>query len=98
MQARSNTPQMELFKTPLKKIINYKHLLCVLGEKIEWPEFDNALGPLYCDVKGRLGKPTCLMVGFHYLKHTYNLSDEEVEYSSYFVAILGLTCFFTVSV
>jgi IS5 family transposase len=98
MQARSNTPQMELFKTPLKKIINYKHLLCVLGEKIEWPEFDNALGPLYCDGKGRPGKPTRLMVGLHYLKRTYNLSDEEVEYSSYFVAILGLTCFFTVSV
>ena len=98
MQARSNPPQMELFETPLKKIINYKHPLCVLGEKIEWLEFDNVLGPLYCDGKGRLGKPTRLMVGLHYLKRTYNLSDEEVEYSSYFVAILGLTSFITVSV
>ena len=98
MQARSNTPQMELFKTPLKKIINYKHPLCVLGEKIEWPEFDNVLGPLYCDGKGRPGKPTRLMVGLHYLKHTYNLSDEEVEYSSCFVAILGIIGVFTVSV
>jgi len=28
--------------------------------------------------KGRPAKPTRLMVGLHYLKHTYNLSDEEV--------------------
>ncbi|MBC8554057.1 MAG: IS5 family transposase, partial [Candidatus Brocadiales bacterium] len=28
--------------------------------------------------KGRPGKPTRLMVGLHYLKHTYNLSDDEV--------------------
>ncbi len=84
MQAKPKSPQMELFKTPLKKIINLKHPLCLLGGKIEWPEFDNAFGPLYCggspfrEGKGRPGKPTRLMVGLHYLKHTYNLSDEEV--------------------
>ena len=78
MQAKPKSPQMELFKTPLKKIINHKHPLCILGGKIEWSEFDNAFGPLYCEGKGRPGKPTRLMVGLHYLKHTYNLSDEEV--------------------
>lgn len=78
MQAKAKSPQMELFKTPLKKIINTKHALCILAAKIQWSEFDNAFGPLYCEGKGRPGNPTRLMVGLHYLKHTYNLSDEEV--------------------
>ena len=46
--------------------------------KKNWSEFDKAFGPLYSEGKGRPAKPTRLMVGFHYLKHTYNLSDEEV--------------------
>jgi transposase, IS5 family len=78
MQAKPKSSQMELFKIPLKKIINLKHPLCVLGATIKWPEFDKAFGPLYSEDKGRPGKPTRLMVGLHYLKHTYNLSDEEV--------------------
>ncbi len=78
MQAKPKSPQMKLFKTPLKKIINIKHRLCILEAKIEWHEFDNAFGPLYCEGKGRPGNPTRLMVGLHYLKHTYDLSDEEV--------------------
>ncbi|MFQ5685710.1 MAG: hypothetical protein ACE5GV_03535 [Candidatus Scalindua sp.] len=35
MQAKLKSPQMELFKTPLKKIINHNHPLCILGEEIE---------------------------------------------------------------
>ncbi len=78
MQAKPKSQQMELFKTPLTRIINTRHSLCILGAKIRWSEFDKAFGPLYCEGKGRPGKPTRLMVGLHYLKHTYNLSDEEV--------------------
>ena len=33
---------------------------------------------LYHETAGRLGKPVRLMVGLTYLKHTYNLSDEQV--------------------
>ncbi len=78
MQAKPKSGQAELFKTPLAKIINTKHPLCILGAKINWSEFDKAFGPLYSEGKGRPAKPTRLMVGLHYLKHTYNLSDEEV--------------------
>ncbi len=78
MQAKPKSQQMELFKTPLNRIINTKHPLCILGAKIKWSEFDKTFGPLYCEGKGRPGKPTRLMVCLHYLKHTYNLSDEKV--------------------
>ncbi len=67
-----------MFQTPLSRIINAKHPLCILAAKIRWSEFDKAFGPLYCEGKGRPGNPTRLMVGLHYLKHTYSLSDEEV--------------------
>lgn len=78
MQPKPKSPQMELFKTLLTRIINIKHPLYILAVKIQWSEFDKAFGPLYCEGKGRPGNPTRLMVGLHYLKHTYNLSDEEV--------------------
>jgi IS5 family transposase len=78
MQAKPKSLQAELFKISLSKIINTKHPLCILSAKIKWPEFDNAFGPLYSEGKGRPAIPTRLMVGLHYLKHTYNLSDEEV--------------------
>jgi IS5 family transposase len=39
--------------------------------------FDEAFGRFYRPV-GRPAKPTRLMVGLHYLKHVYDLSDEEV--------------------
>ena len=78
MQAKPKSLQTELFKTPLNKIIDTTHPLCVLGVKIKWSEFDKTFGPLYSEGKGRPAIPTRLMVGLHYLKHTYNLSDEEV--------------------
>lgn len=78
MQAKPKSVQSELFKTPLAKIINTKHPLCILASRINWTEFDNTFGSLYSEGKGRPAKPTRLMVGLHYLKHTYNLSDEEV--------------------
>ncbi len=78
MKAKPKSLQMELFKTPLEKIVNLKHPLCILGTKIQWPEFDRTFGTLYSEGKGRPAKPTRLLVGLHYLKHTYSLSDEEV--------------------
>jgi IS5 family transposase len=40
--------------------------------------FETSCGELYHESTGRPGKPTRLMVGLTYLKHTYDLSDEEV--------------------
>ena len=40
--------------------------------------FVGEFGPLYVENKGRPGKPVRLLVALHYLKHTYNQSDESV--------------------
>ena len=52
-----------------------------LSNVIDWPQFDQTFGKLYSEGQGRPAKPTRLMVGLHYLKHTFDLSDDEVAES-----------------
>jgi hypothetical protein len=49
-----------------------------VGHAIDRPEFEQAFGKLYNPGQAQLIKPTRLMVGLHYLKHAYDLSDEDV--------------------
>ena len=79
MQAkkRSQSPE-DLFRNRLDQILNDKHPLFRLAESVDWNYFVGEFGPLYVENKGRPGKPIRLLVGLHYLKHTYNKSDESV--------------------
>jgi IS5 family transposase len=78
MQSKPADPQGLLFTSRLDQILNEQHPLFKLAQTIDWSEFDNAFGKLYDPGFGRPAKPTRLMVGLHYLKYTYNLSDEAV--------------------
>jgi IS5 family transposase len=69
--------QYEMFETRLSRLCARNHPLVVLAEQIDWSVFDEDFGNLYSD-KGRPGIPTRVMVGLHYLKHTFNVSDESV--------------------
>lgn len=73
----TDTPD-ELFRARLSNQLDRKHPLVRLAELIEWQRFEGAFGVLYHETAGRPGKPVRLMVGLTYLKHTYNLSDEQV--------------------
>jgi IS5 family transposase len=77
-KSSSPEPQRDLFKTELKHIIDKNHPLAKLAEKIDWTRFDEAFEPCYSPDFGRPAIPTRLMVSLHYLKYTYDLSDEEV--------------------
>ncbi len=66
----------DLFRERLDAIIDLKHPLVRLAGLVPWSDFDEAFGRFYKPI-GRPAKPTRLMVGLHYLKHTYDLSDEE---------------------
>jgi IS5 family transposase len=48
-----------------------------LAGKIDWDLAEARFGGLYAE-EGRPGIPIRLMVGLHYLKHTFNESDESV--------------------
>jgi len=68
----------DLFRARLGNQLNLKHPLIRLAGLIEWGRFESAFGLLYHETAGRPGNPVRLMVGLTYLKHTYNLSDEQV--------------------
>lgn len=77
-KSASRDPQGSLFHIELVKIIDLAHPLAVLAGKIDWEAFEDAFGAYFCEDNGAPGKPVRLMVGLHYLKHTFNLSDELV--------------------
>jgi len=70
--------QEDLFRARLGQIIDLKHPLVKLGQRIDWPFFEKTYGAVYTDAPGRPPLPTRLMVGLEVLKYTYNLSDERV--------------------
>jgi len=78
MKPKKQYEETQLFQSRLDQIINLKHPLCILAAKIDWQSFDEKFGQEYTDQTGRPGIPTRLMVSLHYLKHTFNESDESV--------------------
>lgn len=68
--------QAELFRSELEQIINLNHVLVKLSKQIDWEGLEQTFAPLFCEDNGRAACPSRLMVGLHYLKHTYDLSDE----------------------
>ena len=67
----------DFFRERLEQIIDLDHALVQLSRLVSWKDFDEAFGKFYKPT-GRPAKATRLMVGLHYLKHTYDLSDEQV--------------------
>jgi len=74
----STMDQGELFRSRLDQILNPRHPLFQLANQIDWCFFEESFGPLYVENVGRPGTPIRLLVGLHYLKQTFNESDESV--------------------
>jgi len=68
----------QLFQSRLDQILNMKHPICILARQIDWSYFEQVFSSYYSEGRGTPGKPIRLMVGLHYLKHTFNESDEGV--------------------
>ncbi len=67
----------DLFRARLDQIINMKHELVILADKIGWAWLDAQLAESFSD-QGRPAEPVRFMIGMFLLKHTYALSDEQV--------------------
>ena len=78
MRPKSQVDEGDLYRARLSQILNLDHPMCQLAETIDWPSFDEKFGACYSPDNGAPAKPTRLMVGLHYLKYTYDVSDEEV--------------------
>ncbi len=66
----------DLFRARLDQIINMKHALVVLADKIDWTWLDDALAENFSE-RGRPAEPVRFMLGMFMLKHSYGLSDAE---------------------
>ena len=71
-------PQGELYQVRLRWLLDQRHPLYQLAEAVDWEFFAQEFGALYVSQKGRPGLPMRLLVGLHYLKHLYDVSDERV--------------------
>ena len=75
---RRETGEQDLFRSRLDQIINLQHELVKLAKAISWRFIEERCGAVYSDGPGMPPLPTRLMAGLAILKHTFNLSDEEL--------------------
>ena len=81
MRSRANQrdeAQVELFRTELIRIIDPGHEMARLTDVIDWKNFDSCFEDMWADNNGRPAIDTRWMVSMHYLKYTFDLSDEDV--------------------
>lgn len=77
-KSRPESSQLQLFQAQFEQLLNHDHPLYVLAGQIDWERFDAALADCYSPDQGAPAKAVRLVVGLHYLKHTFNESDESV--------------------
>ena len=70
--------EQDPFRTELVNLVDRRHALVKLSEAIDWNAAAERFGALYAAGVGRPGVAIRLMLGLHYLKHAFNLSDELV--------------------
>ena len=71
-------PQIDLFRIELERLLDLQHPMVRLARSIDWSAFEKAFAALWHDSNGRPAIDTRLMVSLHYLKYTFDLSDEAV--------------------
>ena len=75
---RHETGTQDMFRSRLDQIINMKHELVRLAKAVSWSFIETKCGAVYADGPGMPPLPTRLMAGLAILKHTFDLSDEEL--------------------
>jgi len=91
------TLQTDMFRESLAAILDRRHELLQLANRIDWDRLDALYGATFVEHVGRPGLPTRLMVGLHLIKHIKGLSDEAVcaawVENPYYQAFCGETHF-----
>lgn len=76
--AKTNSHNTHLFQSQLDQILDTQHPLFTLAQQIDWQALERDLSGCYVPDFGRPGLPVRLMVGLHYLKYAFDMSDESV--------------------
>ena len=77
LTSKQHEPQTDLFKSELWAMIDHGHPLVKLSGVVDWERMNALFGASYCENVGRPAISTRLMVALHYLKYTFDLSDED---------------------
>jgi IS5 family transposase len=78
LKKQAKSTQNDLYNQKLENLINLKHPMCILSEKIPWEVLEKEFEQYYRLDFGRPAKPIRLMVSILLLKQMYNESDESV--------------------
>ena len=65
----------------LHDIIDNNHPLVQLADSIDWQSIEEELSQAYPSTTGHPNKPIRLMVGLHYLRYMFDLSDESIVWA-----------------
>jgi len=65
----------------LQDIIDTNHPLVQLADSIDWESIEEELSEAYPSTTGHPNKPIRLMVGLHYLRYMFDLSDESIVWA-----------------
>ena len=99
MRPRKPDPTLQtyMFRESLAAILDRRHELLQLADRIDWDRLDALYGTTFVEHLGRPGLPTRLMLGLHLIKHIKGLSDEAVcaawVENPYYQAFCGETHF-----
>jgi len=72
MQPKKTIEPPDMFRYRLDQILNSHHPLFLLANQIDWSNLEQRFCSTYVEAVGRPGNPIRLMVGLHYLKHSFN--------------------------
>jgi len=79
MKPKKPVNTADLFRSQLSQMLNMSHPLVRLSQRMNWEKLESEIDILYSDASGHPPPlPTRLLVGLHYLKYTFNESDESV--------------------
>ena len=78
MKPKKPNNEADLFRAQLSQILNPKHPLLRLSQNMQWEKLEAEIDALYVSEAGQPPLPSRLLVGLHYLKYTFNESDESV--------------------
>lgn len=78
MKPKKPVNSADLFRSQLSQMLNMSHPLVRLSQRMNWDKLESEIDVLYSDGSGQPPLPTRLLVGLHYLKYTFNESDESV--------------------
>ncbi len=78
MKPKTPDNHPDLYRAQLSQILKMSHPLCRLANEINWSRIEDKIDVVYSIGCGHPALPIRLLASLHYLKYTFDESDESV--------------------